>query len=109
MAAPPPTSDGDDDPAALVFGIAAVETHLEGADIDWPATSEEIVDATGDPAIPYNPHGETVRLGDIVNRVESDSFDSRRAFLNAIHPVFEEYRRSHSGGLVSQLRSLLPF
>ncbi|GGL58235.1 DUF5789 family protein [Halocalculus aciditolerans] len=109
MAAPPPTSDDDDDPAALAFGIAAVETHIEGADIEWPATSEEIVAATGDPDIPYNPHGSTVRLGEILDQTRQSTFDSRRDLLNALHPRFEEYRRSRSGGILGQLRSLLPF
>ena len=40
--------------------------------------------------------------------VGSSQFDSKRELLDALHPVFEEYRAS-GGGIFSQLRALLPF
>ncbi|MFB6092291.1 MAG: hypothetical protein ABEK02_04685 [Haloquadratum sp.] len=107
MAVRPPQQDGDE-PDSLEFGIAALSPHLSEADVSFPATSDEIVRALGDPAIPYDANGNTIALSTALEAVEQRRFDSKRDLLDALHPVFEQYRSS-AGGLFAQLRSLLPF
>lgn len=107
MAVRPP-QQGDDEPESLEFGIAALDPYLSDADLTFPATSDEIVRALGDPAIPYDASDNTVALSEALAAVGESRFESKREFLDALHPVLEEYRAS-GGGLFSQLRALLPF
>jgi hypothetical protein len=37
------------------------------------------------------------------------TFDSESELLDLLHPVFEEYRASASGGILGRIRSILPF
>jgi hypothetical protein len=107
MAVRPPQQDGDE-PDTLEFGIAALSPHLSKADLTFPATTDEVVRELGDPAIPYDANGNTVRLSEALGAVRASRFDTQRELLDALHPVLEEYRES-GGGILSQLRALLPF
>ncbi|PSP79536.1 hypothetical protein BRC81_04815 [Halobacteriales archaeon QS_1_68_20] len=106
MAVRPPSND-DDKPDAVDFGIAAMDAHLEGADLTFPATADEIVQALGDPEVDYDPSGNAVALSTVLEHVDRDRFDSRQELLDVLHPEFESLRRS-SGGVVSWLKSLFP-
>lgn len=105
MAAPPSGRDADE-PDAVAFGIAAVEAELESNDVTFPADAVEILQAIGDPDVPYDPWGDSIELSSAIDATGKQSFDSRREFLNALHPVFEAKR--DGGGLSGWLRSLLP-
>lgn len=104
MAARPPTDDLDE-PDAVEFGITALDAHLEEADLDFPATGDEVVAALDDPDVPYEPSGGTVALSRVLDRVDAEQFDSRQALLDGTHPEFERLRER--GGVVAWLRSLL--
>ncbi|WP_049985762.1 DUF5789 family protein [Halobellus rufus] len=107
MAVRPPQQDGDE-PDSLEFGIAALTPYLSDAELSFPATSDEIVRALGDPEIPVDANGNAVRLSEALEATATSRFDSKRELLDALHPVLEEYRASN-GGIFSQLRALLPF
>lgn len=108
MGVRPPPSDDDSGPEAVDFGIAALAAHLDDADVQFPATASEIRRALGNPDVAYDPHGNDVPLGDVLDRVPTDEFESQKELLNALHPVFEELRTSSGGGVLSWVRSLLP-
>jgi hypothetical protein len=108
MGVRPPQQD-DDEPDAIEFGIAALDARLSEVDVEYPASKSTIVDALGDSAIPYNATGNTVRVGDAIDRAERERFESEQDLLNALHPVFEEMRESASSSILLQLRSLVPF
>jgi hypothetical protein len=106
MAARPPQKT-DSEPETIAFGIAAVDEALENADITFPADGEEIVEATGDPQIPFDSRGRTMDLSEAIAECGQREFATRRELLNALHPVFEEKRGS--GRIGQWLRSLFPF
>jgi hypothetical protein len=108
MAARPPQQDTSS-PDAVEFGIAALVGHLDGANIEYPATSDEIVRALGDPDIPYDGSGSTVALSEAMDALPKRTFDSESELLELLHPVFEEYRVSTSGSLLGRIRAILPF
>ncbi|MFD1562764.1 hypothetical protein ACFR99_04255 [Haloarchaeobius amylolyticus] len=109
MGVRPPSSGDDEEPDSIEFGIAAVDAHLKGADLSFPATKDDVRAELGHERIPYDVHGNDVALGEILEDVPTDRFDSRQELLNALHEPFEEYRRNRSGGVIGQVRSLLPF
>lgn len=106
---PPQQGDNDDAPTAVAFGIAALDDHLGRADIAFPATEEELLEALGDPAVPYDVAGDTLQLSEALDDLSRARFETRQEFLNALHPVFEAERERASKSLFGQLRSLLPF
>lgn len=103
MAAGPPNDDITDGPEAVDFGIAALAAHIDGADLSFPATADEVVTTLDDPEIDFDPTGNAVALSVVLEQVERHKFDSRRDLLDALHPEFERLRRS-SGGFLSWLR-----
>lgn len=105
MAARPPTDDLDD-PDSVEFGIAALDAHLDGAELEFPATDDEVAAALGDPAVDYDPGGSSVRLSTVLERIDHGRFDSRQHLLDATHPEFERLREA--SGVLTWLRSLLP-
>ncbi|WP_336024907.1 hypothetical protein [Halobellus salinisoli] len=107
MAVRPPQQGGDE-PDSLEFGIAALTPYLSEAELSFPATSDEVVRALGDPEIPYDASGNSIPLSAALEATGPSRFDTERELLDALHPVFEEYRAA-SGGVLSQLRALLPF
>lgn len=105
MAARPP-SDDLDEPDSVEFGIAALDAHLDDADLSFPATPGEVTDALGDPAVDCDPSGRAVRLSTALEGVDRERFESRQDLLDAVHPEFERLRER--GGVFAWLRSLLP-
>lgn len=105
MAARPPTGD-DDTQEPSVFGIAAVDEHLSGANFSYPVTPDEILDAVGDPEVQCGPNAHDVSLSTALERTNRQRFDSRTDLLDELHDAFE-YERRGSNGLVNWLRSLV--
>ncbi|WP_338738107.1 hypothetical protein [Haloplanus salilacus] len=108
MAARPPQQDTSS-PDSVEFGIAALVGHLDQADLEFPATRDEVVRALGDPEIPYDGSGSAVALSEAMESLPERTFDSESELLDLLHPVFEEYRVSTGGSLIGRLRSILPF
>jgi len=104
MAARPPTDDLDDTDVTE-FGIVALDARLDGADVAFPATAEEVLAALDDPSLDYDPSGASVDLSTVLDRVDRDRFESRQDLLDATHPEFERLRER--SGPLSWLRSLL--
>ncbi|WP_255196049.1 hypothetical protein [Halorarius litoreus] len=109
MGVRPPQDDTNDEPEAVTFGIAALDAQLDRSGVTFPASSEELVRALGDPAVPYNAGGNSVRLSEALDELHFQQFETEQELLNALHPVFEAYRERRGGGFVGRLRSLLPF
>ncbi|WP_247002201.1 hypothetical protein [Halosolutus gelatinilyticus] len=109
MGVRPPSSEDNDDPESVEFGIAAVDAELRDADLSFPATRTDVEAELGHERIPYDVHGNDVSLGEILAEVDAEEFGSRQELLNALHDPFEAYRKRHSGSVVQQVRSLLPF
>ncbi|WP_336036982.1 hypothetical protein [Halobacterium yunchengense] len=104
MAARPPQSNDDpDEPTA--FGIVAVDDHLQDADLDFPASRREVVEALDDPSVRCSPSGREVDLSAVLERTGRQRFDSRQQLLDDLHDAFEAERDSGTG-LVAWLRSL---
>jgi hypothetical protein len=106
MAARPPQNDDDDTREPAVFGIASVDEYLSDADLSYPATSDDVTAALGDPEIPCGPNAREVALSTALERTGRMRFDSRRDLLDELHDAFEQERRS-GGGIVAWLRSLV--
>jgi len=106
---PPQQGDTDDGPETVAFGIAALDEHLERAEIAFPATSEELLETVGDRGVPYDAKGNEIRLSEALRELDSTTFENRQEFMNAIHPVFEARRERANNSFVGRLRSLLPF
>jgi len=109
MGVRPPQQSDDDGPEIVAFGIAALDEHLERADIVFPTTGEELLDTLGDPTVPYDATGNEIRLSEALGELQRAEFETRQEFMNAIHPVFEARRERANNSLVGRLRSLLPF
>lgn len=105
----PPPNDTDDEPDTVSFGIAALDARLDDTDLVYPTTEEEVIRTLGDPEIPYNASGSSVRLSTALEETHHSRFENEQELLNALHPVFESYRQNASNGIVAQLRALLPF
>ncbi|MFB6073055.1 MAG: hypothetical protein ABEJ88_08810 [Halobacterium sp.] len=105
MAARPPTGS-DDTPEPDVFGIAAADEYISDADLSFPATPEDVVDATGDPEIPCGPNAHEVALSTVLERTGRQRFDSRVDLMDELHEGFERERRSGTG-IVQWLKSLV--
>ena len=105
MAARPPQDDPEE-PDSLTFGIAALDGRLDGSNVAFPADSNEIVDALDDPEIPYDPSGQSMALSEALDNTGQQEFETEDDLLDALHPVFEERRRSASTGLLGRLRAL---
>ena len=109
MGVRPPQQSDDDAPETIAFGIAALDEYLERSDAVFPMTDEELLDAVGDPKIPYDAKGNDIRLSDALGNLRRSRFETRQEFMNALHPVFEARREQANNSLVGRLRSLLPF
>lgn len=108
MAVRPPSGD-DSGPESVEFGIAALGARVEDAGVEFPVGSEELVSALGDPGVPVDAQGNTVRLSTVLAEVGRSEFESERELLDAAHPVFEAYRQKAGGSITGRLRALLPF
>lgn len=105
MAAPPPKNDQGT--SAITFGIAAMDEHLEGAELDFPASRDDILSAIGNRPVPYDPQGDTMTLAAALEDTDQRKFASRRELLNALHPVFEAKRKQ--SGFGGWLKAIFPF
>ena len=101
-----PPQDDEEEPESLAFGIAALTERLDRAEVSYPADSDEIVHALGDPEIPYDPSGHSIAVSSALDETGRERFDSEDDLLDALHPVFEQHRRSAPDGLLERLRSL---
>lgn len=108
MGVRPPQGDSSE-PDTIEFGIAALDARLDEADVEYPATADDLVRALDDAEIPYDASGNAVPLDEALESVPKNRFDSESELLDVLHPVFEEYRLSSGGGFLRQLRALLPF
>lgn len=109
MAARPPGSDDSEPPETLAFGISALDARLSETDFTFPATGREVIEALGDPEIPYDTTGHTLALSDALAEVDRREFETETELKETLHPVYEQKRRSAGGSIVGQLRRLLPF
>ncbi len=109
MGVRPPQQNDDDAPEIIAFGIAALDEHLERMEPTFPLTETELLEATGDPSVPYDASGNEIRLSEALAEATQSRFETRQELLNALHPVFETKREQANNSLVGQLRSLLPF
>ena len=107
MAARPPQNETSE-PKVIAFGIAALVARLERADINYPATGQQVCAAVNDTAIPVDSTGNTVGLATALDRLPQDEFTSRSELLDLLHPVFEEQRKQTKTSVVGRLRALLP-
>lgn len=105
----PPPSDNGEEPDTVTFGIAALDARLEEAEIRYPTDAQSVVRALGDPEVPYDANGSSVALSEALEETHVSRFETEQELLNALHPVFERYRERSAGGILAQLRSLLPF
>ncbi len=108
MAARPPGGGGSSEPEAIEFGIAVLDARIEEADVSFPATGEEILDALDDQDIPYDAKGRSIALRDALDQVPKNRFENETELLDALYPVFDRKRRE-GGGFLSSLRDALPF
>lgn len=107
MAARPP-GGGSSDTEAIEFGIAVLDARIEEADVSFPATGGEILEAVEDREIPYDAKGRTMALSEALDQVPQTEFENETELLDALYPVFDRARREGSGFLTS-LRDALPF
>ena len=105
---PPPSDDGEE-PETVTFGIAALDARLEEADVRYPTDARSLVRELGDPQVPYDASGSSVALSEALSETHIERFETEQELLNALHPIFERYRERSAGGILSQLRALLPF
>lgn len=105
MAAQPPQDDAEE-PDAIAFGIAALAGHLDRAEVSYPTDADTVVRELSDPEIAYDPSGHSIALSEAFEHTGRENFDSEDELLDALHPVFEERRRSAPTGLLGRLRSL---
>jgi hypothetical protein len=108
MAARPPGGGGSSEPEAIEFGIAVLDARIEEADVSFPATDTELLDALGDQEIPYDAKGRTIALSEALAQVPQTKFENETEFLDALYPVFDR-RRREGGGFFATLRDALPF
>lgn len=104
-----PPQDDSSPPDSIEFGIAALDARLSEVGIEFPADEGEILAAVDDTEIPYDAAGHTLDLEAALSEVPQRRFDSETDLLELLHPVFENRRATASHGLLSQLRTLLPF
>jgi hypothetical protein len=108
MAVRPPQQDSSE-PDVVEFGIAALAARLDRAEVQFPTTSDRLLERLGNQEIPYDASGNAVALDEVLEAVPQEQFDSKAELLDRLHPIFEEYRTSSGGGIVRRLRALLPF
>jgi hypothetical protein len=109
MGVRPPQQGDDDEPDTVAFGIAALDEHLERGTVHFPTTERELVEALGNPAIPYDAKGNELQLSSALEETPTDRYETRQELMNALHPIFEAKRERANNSIVGQLRSLLPF
>ncbi|NHN40924.1 hypothetical protein G9C85_04645 [Halorubellus sp. JP-L1] len=104
----PPADDDDEEPAVVAFGIAAVDDRLDGYDVSYPATADEMRETVGHVEVPFDTRGHTVRLEEVLADCEQSRFEDEQDLLNALHPAFER-RRQQGASVLDRVRRVLPF
>lgn len=107
MARAPPADDAE--PEIIEFGIPVLADRLEEAELTFPIDRAELRTTMGGLEVPYDAGGSTIRLGEALDRVDVDRFDTKNELLDALHPVFEAQRQRTPSGIVGAIRSFLPF
>jgi len=108
MGVRPPADDDLSEPESVEFGIAALDGTLSESDLSFPTDRETVIETLGDRSVPYDAAGRTVQLAEVLRELDRDRFESKQDLLDALYPLFEQ-RRNSPRGLLSQLRSLVPF
>lgn len=101
-----PPADDSGEAELIEFGIAALDAKIGDADLSFPATRDEILDALGNQSIDYDAAGHSIDLATALERTDSTEYESKRDLLNELHPVFEDLRSSSTPGFVGWLRNL---
>jgi len=109
MGVRPPSSDVDDDPSTVEFGIAALDARVGDRNVSFPVSKGDLEAAHGDIRVAVDPGGTKITLQDALAACDQERFESKQDLLNALYPVFEQKRERLSGGLFGRLRSMLPF
>ncbi len=104
-----PSQSDSGGPDPIEFGIPVLADRLDGTEISYPVSDRDLVKGLGDPSIPIDAKGNSVRLSTALEDVPQTEFESERQLLDALHPVFEERRASTTTGLLGSIRTLLPF
>ena len=107
MGVRPPDNDDNDKPDVVAFGIATIDARLDETELTFPASAEAVLDALGRGDVPYDARGREMPLEVALDRCDRSEFEHRQELLNDLHEVFEK-QRANSGGILSQLRALLP-
>jgi len=108
MGARPPQNDTSE-PEVIEFGIAALSARLEKADVEFPTTSQTLIAAVDETAIPVDGSGNTVELRTVLDALPREEFEKESELLELLHPVFEKERKKAGKSVVGRLRTLLPF
>ncbi|QLG63423.1 hypothetical protein [Halorarum salinum] len=108
MAIRPPQGNSGS-PDAVEFGIAALNARLDEAGVTFPATTEEVLAAVDETAVPYDASGNTLELEEAIANLPQDRFGSESELLDQLHPVFEARRERAANSVIGRIRALLPF
>lgn len=103
---PPQADTGTSE--VVEFGIPVLTDRLDDANIQFPATTEEILEGLDAPSIPIDASGHSIHLSEAMQSIDQEEFESKQDLLNQLHPIFEEYRESVSRGLLGSIMDLLP-
>jgi hypothetical protein len=109
MGVRPPGSDAGDEPDVPEFGIVALDAKLDERSVSFPTTAADLAADHGDLQVEVDPAGHELSLAEALERCGPTEFDSQTELLDVLHPVFEAEREARSGGVLGQLRALLPF
>lgn len=109
MGVRPPQQGDDAEPETIAFGIAALDGYLDQGDVSFPTTQNELVEATGNPDIPFDAKGNEIPLRRALDNTQTTEFETRQDLMNALHPVFEAKRERANNSVIGRIRSLLPF
>lgn len=108
MSVRPPSND-DDDANAIEFGIAALDPKLDRAEVEYPATADDIRAEIGSISVPFDPAGHSITVSEALDEATHKHYENEQDLLNALHPVFERKRGERATSLLAQLRALVPF
>jgi hypothetical protein len=109
MGVRPPQQSDDEEPEAVAFGIAALDAHLDNADLVFPVTQGTLLEELGNPEIPYDAAGDTISLKRALDNTHIKRFETRQELLNVLHPIFEAERERAGKSVLGRIRAMLPF
>jgi len=109
MGVQPPSNDIEEEPDVIEFGIAALDARLEELDVSFPADAVRLRREYGSLSVPIDAAGTEITLGEALEATDREQFETEQDLLNALHPVFEEYRERSSRSVLARIRALVPF